>query len=505
MPVAALPSSKELVCSAAGVAVTTLQMAWHGLGEEKALQNLPVLSCDIRGSRLVTGGGDNAARLWSMSARPGQVSCTFLATLQSHEKSVNVVRFSPNGQRIATGGDDGLLLVWCIDGEKTAALATELAGAGAEECEGKEVWRVEYRISLATDVYDLAWNPAGTEVAAASTDHKCCVFALRETGPVKLAELSSHLKYVQGVAFDPRSEYLVSASNDKSVRCYSLFGKNRSRRKVPVCEFVAKKAMQEGVKGGYFHDDTVPTFFRRISWSPEGSLLVCPTGKAVNSDAAVTTNATHVFTRSSLPYPVLQLPCGLYPSVAVRFSPRLYALRATGETVLFDLPYRMLYAVGTTDSHVLLYDTQQLEPICRISGIHYEPINDLAWCEDGSALIVASTDGYCSVVTLDPQLLGPLLSREEEAAFFKVNEPPLPAPPSAAGHKKKKDKSVSVAPSPALSEPSEPIPNASKRDIVTAFFGSVVPKAAEEFVEIDTEPVAPKPTVLKKKKQEIVL
>jgi chromatin assembly factor 1 subunit B len=493
------PSSKDVVCSAPGVVVTTLQVAWHGLGEEKALRNLPVLSCDIRGSRLVTGGGDNAGRLWSLSTKAGQVGCTFLATLSGHDKSVNVVRFSPNGSRIASGGDDGLLLVWCRDAEKTAA-------ANVEDGES-EVWRVEHRISLATDVYDLAWNPAGTEIAAASTDHKCCIFALREQGFLKLAELANHRKYVQGVAFDPRSEYLASASNDKSVRCYSLFGKNRSRRKVPTCEFVAKKVMQEGVKGGYFHDDTVPTFFRRIAYSPEGSLLVCPTGRAIGAPEGVT-NATHVFTRASLPFPVLQLPCGQYPSVAVRFSPRLYSLRAQAEPAVFDLPYRMLYAVGTTDSQVLIYDTQQLDPVTRISGIHYEPINDLAWSEDGLALIVASTDGFCSVITFDAEALGATLSPEEEATHFKINEPPPPLPPGAG--KKKKEKS-SAASTPAatvaaaVAEPAEPVPNPSKRDIVTAFFGAVVPKAAEEFVEMEV-PLAPAsaPTVFKKSKKESV-
>jgi hypothetical protein len=45
-----------------------------------------------------------------------------------------------------------------------------------------------------------------------------------------------------------------------------------------------------------FHDDTVPTFFRRLAFSPDGSVLVCPTGKALAGCAKNVTNATHVFT-----------------------------------------------------------------------------------------------------------------------------------------------------------------------------------------------------------------
>ena len=62
-------------------------------------------------------------------------------------------------------------------------------------------------------------------------------------------------------------------------------------------------ATEEGAKGeGYFHDDTVPTFFRRIAWSPDGNLLVCPTGKAGEN------NSSFVFARAALPYAVLELP-----------------------------------------------------------------------------------------------------------------------------------------------------------------------------------------------------
>jgi len=65
-------------------------------------------------------------------------------------------------------------------------------------------------------------------------------------------------------------------------------------------------------------------------------------------------------------------------SVCVRFSPMMYALRAGLEEKLFDLPYRMVYAVATVAA-VTLHDTQQMEPFARISQIHYISLTDLAW------------------------------------------------------------------------------------------------------------------------------
>lgn len=45
---------------------------------------------------------------------------------------------------------------------------------------------------------------------------------------------------------------------------------------------------------------------------------------------------------------------------------------------LFDLPYRMVYAVATLNA-VFLYDTQQAGPICMFGNLHYAPFTDLTW------------------------------------------------------------------------------------------------------------------------------
>lgn len=158
-----------------------------------------------------------------------------------------------------------------------------------------------------------------------------------------------------------------------------------------------------------------------MQWSPDGSLLVCPTGKFFGGDAddsGSDENATLVYTRGSFPHPVLQLPCGKYTSIAVRFSAVLYAL-VDDVIPVFDLPYRMVFAVGCSDASVLIYDTQHLNPICRVAGTHYEPINDLAWSADGLTLTVASTDGYCTVVAFEPGALGTPLPAAEAAAIMK--------------------------------------------------------------------------------------
>lgn len=38
----------------------------------------------------------------------------------------------------------------------------------------------------------------------------------------------------------------------------------------------------QSVKSHLFHDETLPSFFRRLKWSPDGSFLLVPAGMLIN-------------------------------------------------------------------------------------------------------------------------------------------------------------------------------------------------------------------------------
>ena len=38
----------------------------------------------------------------------------------------------------------------------------------------------------------------------------------------------------------------------------------------------------QSVKSHLFHDETLPSFFRRLKWSPDGSFLLVPAGMHMN-------------------------------------------------------------------------------------------------------------------------------------------------------------------------------------------------------------------------------
>jgi len=119
----------------------------------------------------------------------------------------------------------------------------------------------------------------------------------------------------------------------------------------------------------------------------------------------------------------MHLPCK-HPAVSIRFSPIFYRLRQPDGRVLdlaglarliwlisfllhaakkklTSLPYRMVFAVATTQQYVfsclhglpcliliahcylvtrvLLYDTEQLCPFAVLANLHYAAITDLSW------------------------------------------------------------------------------------------------------------------------------
>lgn len=144
---------------------------------------------------------------------------------------------------------------------------------------------------------------------------------------------------------------------------------------------MGKKGDGEEVKTRLFHDDTLKSFFRRLSFSPDGQILVTSSGIMETIDEQSKnkhiTNVSYVFARKSFTKPVLCVPSLDQYSVAVQFSPLLYKLKQTTKPV-FDLPYRMVYAIATNSS-ILLMDTEHAAPFAYIGDIHYTRLTDLSW------------------------------------------------------------------------------------------------------------------------------
>ncbi|XP_069745056.1 chromatin assembly factor 1 subunit B isoform X2 [Narcine bancroftii] len=380
----------------------TCEIAWHN--------KEPVYSVDFqhgsdgRIDRLASAGVDTAVRIWKADRDPdGKAVIDFLSNLVRHTKAVNVVRFSPNGEILASGGDDALIFLWKLNDNKDIKEPEQ--NLFEEDAQlNKENWTVHKTLrGHIEDVYDICWTADGNHMVSGSVDNTAITWDVNKG--VKLSIFNEHKSYVQGVTWDPLGQYIATLSCDRVMRVYST----QTKRFFNVSKM---SAGCDGETKSYrmFHDDSMKSFFRRLTFTPDGSLLLTPAG-CVEAGENVT-NTTYVFSRKNLKRPIAHLPCPAKATLAVRCCPTFFELRqlnsedeSTKKMNMLNLPYRLVFAVASEDS-VLLYDTQQSLPFGYIANIHYHTLSDITWSRDGTYLTISSTDGYCSFITFGKSELG---------------------------------------------------------------------------------------------------
>lgn len=349
--------------------------------------------------RLATAGGDNNVRLWQLNMESLEnatdtsvASVVYIATLEKHTQAVNVVKFDPSGRFLASAGDDGVICIW------TLASSEPRKAFGEEELVDLESWRVLTTCrGTGAEIYDLAWSPDSKYVAAAVMDNTTRIYAA-ETGKC-VKQLAEHGHYVQGVAWDPNNEYLATQSSDRTMIVYKVTTKNGALI-VGSPQRTTKRELDDG-RLAVYHNETFTSFFRRLAFAPDGSLLVSPAGQLRNPQQP-DSDVFYIFTRAGLGKGPAALVAGDKPSLAVAFSPVPRKLEGSSA---IGLPYRLIYAVALYDS-VMIYDTSSAAPLAQVRNIHYSSLTDLAWTPDGNTLFVTSTDGFCSALLFESGELG---------------------------------------------------------------------------------------------------
>jgi len=428
--------------------VETPSIAWHNRDRVSSIDFQPKphpKPTQNGGTRIATGGDDNHVIIWELfTNEQGKIEVKCVCDLSRHQNSVNAVRWSPDGKILASADTDSGIWLWSYS--ETEAAPDLFGESNEEQNVNTENWT-----SLSTlrghlqDVIGLSWSPCSQFVISCSTDSTAIVFDVKKGSKLKM--LDDHKGWVNGVAWDPLNKFVATISSDRTLRIYNTKNyKNKSKTHkaaLPVevenkVENPSSQTCIEERNVRLFHDDTFQSFYRRLDFSPDGELLVIPSGVLEIDGETSIKSCTYVFSRENFLKPVLYLPAKDI-SIAVRFSPIKYELRPIPRTdgieavpgqpwtryqTLFALPYRMIYAIATKNS-VVFYDTQQAEPFARVSKIHFVSLNDLSWSADGQSLIVASTDGFCSVIKFNSNEIGTeyceLIDAEESLNDLSMN------------------------------------------------------------------------------------
>lgn len=364
---------------------STITVHWHNDNQPIYLVDFQPPHRDQQLKRLVTGGGDNNIRIWQLHIREGNApTIDYVSTLRKHTQAVNVVRFNSRGDLLATASDDGTLMLW----RRSPTIIKELDDD--EDDNPLESWQVVCQVRSSTsEINDICWSPDDSFIVTGSMDNVMRIYKFTYGSKITatlVASSTEHSHYLQGVHWDPLNQYIVSQSADRTVNIYTF------------CDNVLKlqQKLSKHNNQHLYYSETLQSFFRRLCFSPDGAIILTPAGMDDQENPIV-----YVFTRNNLATPSFKITGLNKPAIAIAFNP----IRYVSEPGLFNLPYKYIFAIATKDS-IVIYSTEKLVPIGYVSNLHYSTITDLKWDFDGSKIIVSSADGFCSVVTVEANLLG---------------------------------------------------------------------------------------------------
>lgn len=240
---------------------------------------------------------DSHVLIWFVTNIDGVTQLTLAADLTRHQRAVNCVRWSPSGEFLASGDDESVIFIWRQKPESETITIFDRDDMSEGD---KEVW-LTFKILRGhmEDVYDLSWSQDSQFLISGSVDNTAIVWDVQKAK--SSAILSDHKGFVQGVAWDPLNKFLATLSTDRYFRVFDVQSKKVVQRNNKSTLPVSKDShlFQQSVR--LFHDDTLQTFFRRLCFSPDGSLIVVPSGIAdVESSSAKPINTTYIYTRNSL-------------------------------------------------------------------------------------------------------------------------------------------------------------------------------------------------------------
>ncbi|KAI2469341.1 WD40 repeat-like protein [Annulohypoxylon bovei var. microspora] len=435
-------------------------------------------------THFIIGSMDNVARIYNAG------SGALIRQIAEHSHYVQGVAWDPLNEYIATQSSDRSVHIYSL---KTKDGQYALTGRG-----GDETFKVASHIKADLPPRRISSNsPAPPEMGYRAQLAAVDTPAASIGSPVPSAPGTP-----MSVALPMNPPSVVSHSRRSS------FSSRRSVSPAPSLPLPAVMPIEPspklnhgfgmGVKNATLYaNETLTSFFRRLTFTPDGSLLLTPAGQyhVQHQDGPRPSyeiiNTVYIYTRGGINKPpISHLPGHKKPSVVVRCSPIMYTLRQsppvtkhitidtssaedpipalpepisrpspavmdppppptssapdpeklstlnaeTGSTTPglktgFTLPYRMVYAVATQDS-ILLYDTQQMTPICIVSNLHLATFTDLTWSGDGSTLLITSSDGFCSTLSFLPGELGQ--EYKGELAGAKVTPTPTTTPSNQA-------------------------------------------------------------------------
>lgn len=372
------------------------------------------MSVNNEGTKLASGGLDGKVKIWDMqsilnykvpeSNHKHAVADTFslrmeepsteplqrpLASMSRHNGVVTCVKFSPDGRFLASGSDDKIVLIW----EKDEEQSRRPKQFGETEAD-LEHWTVRKRlVAHDNDVQDICWSPDGSLLITVGLDRSIIIWSGVTFERIKRYDI--HQSMVKGIVFDPANKFFATASDDRSVRIFRYY------RKINDSSSGGYEFQMEQIIMDPFKKSPLTSYFRRMSWSPDGQHIAVPNATNGPVTSVVIINRGNWATDVSLIGH--EAPCEV-----CSFSPRLFRLGNSIQSQKFTT----ILASGGQDRTLAIWSTATTKPLVVAEDIVESSITDICWTPSGEALFLSSLDGSITCVTFEAKELGDVVSED---------------------------------------------------------------------------------------------
>ncbi|KAI5996486.1 histone transcription regulator 1 [Pisolithus orientalis] len=299
-------------------------------------------------------------------------------------QSVFSIHVHPDGSRIATGGLDAKVRIWRRPPKSLCTLSMHTG-----------------------PVLTVRWAHSGRWLASGSDDEIIMIWDLDPCVTVskRIRKLDQHNGFVKGVCFDPVGEFMATQSDDKSVKIWR------------TTDWELEAEIRKP-----FEDSPGSTFFRRLSWSPDGAHITA--SNATNNKGFVFIAA--VITRGLWTSEISLVGHENTVEVAA-YNPHIFLRNPSGPLVTSNIC--SVVALGADDRSISIWQTKSARPLIVAREVFERQIMDLSWSRDGLTLYAASSDGTIAVFDFDPEELdgiAPFTAQRQYLQKFGFVPPPVP-------------------------------------------------------------------------------
>lgn len=309
-----------------------------------------------------------------------------LASMSRHNGVVTCVKFSPDGRFLASASDDKIVLIWEKDDDQNRPKQFGETEADLEH------WTVRKRlVAHDNDVQDICWSPDGTLLISVGLDRSIIIWNGATFERIKRYDI--HQSMVKGIVFDPANKFFVTASDDRTVRIFRYYRRFNDATSNNY-EFQMEQIVMDP-----FKKSPLTSYFRRMSWSPDGQHIAVPNATNGPVTSVVIINRGNWATDVSLIGH--EAPCEV-----CSFSPRIFRLENSKDK------FTTILASGGQDRTLAIWSTALTRPLLVAEDIVQNSITDICWAPNGESLFLSSLDGSITCVTFEPGELGQVVSED---------------------------------------------------------------------------------------------